>query len=83
MLYIRDMDTTTSTHGTDRFICGEALRYTGPDAEEAVNRTVLAPYGPNADVVSFRRYDGFGVAEVMTSRGSRMVAVEHLVRVTE
>lgn len=64
-----------------RFGCGEAVRYIGPDAEKPVNRTILAPYGPHADILSFRRYEGFGQAEVMTSRGSRSVPVEHLARV--
>lgn len=81
------MDTTTAsvptaTETQDRFVCGEAVRYIGPDAEKPVNRTILAPYGPNPDLLSFRRYDGFGHAEVMTSRGSRSIAVEHLAKVS-
>lgn len=80
------MDTATApTAGTTetapRFRCGEAVRYIGPDAERPVNRSILAPYGAHADMLSFRRYEGFGHAEVMTSRGSRSVAVEHLARV--
>lgn len=77
------MDTMTNPAATieHRFVCGEAVRYIGPDAEKPVNRTILAPYGPHADIMSFRRYEGFGRAEVMTSRGSRSVAVEHLARV--
>lgn len=80
------MDTATASapiaaQTAPRFSCGEAVRYIGPDAEQPVNRTILAPYGANADILSFRRYEGFGHAEVMTSRGSRSVAVEHLVRV--
>lgn len=77
------MDTATAPAPTaaqtaPRFRCGEAVRYIGPDAEQPVNRTILAPYGAHADILSFRRYEGFGSAEVMTSRGSRSVAVEHL-----
>lgn len=78
------MDTTTVTSATvatetaPRFRCGEAVRYIGPDAEQPVNRSVLAPYGAQADILSFRRYEGFGSAEVMTSRGSRSIPLEHL-----
>lgn len=77
------MDTATASAPTTaqtapRFRCGEAVRYIGPDAEQPVNRTILAPYGAHADILSFRRYEGFGSAEVMTSRGSRSIAVEHL-----
>lgn len=71
----------TAAETQDHFVCGEAVRYIGPDAEKPVNRTILAPYGANADILSFRRYEGFGHAEVMTSRGSRSVAVEHLAKV--
>ena len=77
------MDTipAPATQTETRFVCGEAVRYIGPDAEKPVNRTILAPYGAHADILSFRRYEGFGQAEVMTSRGSRSVPVEHLARV--
>lgn len=76
------LDTHHATvRGETRFACGDAVRYVGPDAAKPVNRTLLAPYGAHADIMDFRRYDGFDRAEVMTTRGSRIVPVACLERV--
>ena len=60
------------------FAFDEALRYTGEAHVAPVNRTITAPYGAFHDVVAFRGYVGPEHAEVLTTRGSRIVETRHL-----
>lgn len=62
------MPMPTHSPQEDRFRCGERVRYIGPDAAQPVNRTILAPYGTYADLMSFRRYEGFGHAKKWPNR---------------
>ncbi|HLS32612.1 MAG TPA: hypothetical protein VK039_03400 [Brevibacterium sp.] len=60
------------------FTAGQPLRYTGEADVAPINRTVTAPYGANHDAVSFRRHVSLELAEVMTTRGSRIVDIRDL-----
>lgn len=60
------------------FTIDQALAYLGDRETAPINRTITAPYGAHHDVVSFRGYVGPDHAEVMTSRGSRIVRLDLL-----
>lgn len=77
------MNTQTETNHTDNttpFAFDEALRYTGEAPVAPVNRTITAPYGAHHDIVSFRKYTDPDHAEVLTTRGTRIVQTQHLTR---